>query len=511
MAKANFDALIPREDFEIDAGAHPQNLADKLKISELVKGQGFFYSSLRKPDFQRETSDWDKEKIASFIKSFIDGDLIPSIILWQAGQYTFVIDGAHRLSALIAWANDDYGDGFISQAFFNHDVDAEQKKVAEQTKRHVNKAVGSYKDYMDAIKNPEQAHKETLAIANKLGFISLQLQWVTGSAEKAESSFFTINQKATPISETEISLLKNRRKPYAMASRAILRSGSGHKYWKAFDDKTQENIQELAKELNGYLFTPEIKTPIKTLDLPLAGKGYSSNSLSLIFDLVGLANNTTEKEVHDDRDGKETITYLSNTTKIIRRLTTTHASSLGLHPAVYFYSEKGRYQPTAFMAWIEIIKEFENQSKFNEFTQAREQFERYLIKYKYLTNQITIKFGSGLKGYKQLKDLYLNILMFVVDNLETDEVTKVMKQKYPYLNLDYLGDQPSSFDFNQNTKSEVFISTALESAPKCAICNGYIHVNSISIDHIQRKQDGGKGIRDNGQLTHPYCNTTYKN
>ena len=120
MSKVNLDALIPREDFEVDGGAEAQNLGDKLKVSELVKGQGFFYSSLRKPDFQRETSDWDKNKIASFVKSFVEGDLIPSIILWQAGQYIFVIDGAHRLSALIAWVNDDYGDGFISQSFFNH-------------------------------------------------------------------------------------------------------------------------------------------------------------------------------------------------------------------------------------------------------------------------------------------------------------------------------------------------------------------------------------------------------
>lgn len=360
MSKANLDALIPREDFDIDSETtSSQSLGDRLKVSELLKGEGFFYSALRKPDFQRETSDWDKEKIASFVKSFIDGDLIPSIILWQAGQYIFVIDGAHRLSALIAWVNDDYGDGFISQSFFNHDIESEQKRIAEQTEKHVNKTVGSYKDYMDAIRDPNNANKDKLSIANKLGYISLQLQWVTGSAAKAESSFFTINQKATPISETEISILKARKKPHAMASRAILRSGGGHKYWKEFKSTTQDTIQTLAKELNENLFTPEIKKPIKTLDLPLAGIGYSSNSMSLIFELVCLANNTVSKSIQDDLDGSETIAYLTNTNKIIRRLTTTHQSSLGLHPAVYFYSEKGRYQPTAFMAWVEIIKEFD--------------------------------------------------------------------------------------------------------------------------------------------------------
>ncbi len=511
MAKVNLDALIPREDFEVDGGAAAQNLGDTLKISELVKGKGFFYSSLRKPDFQRETSDWDKSKIASFVKSFIDGDLIPSIILWQAGQYTFVIDGAHRLSALIAWANDDYGNGFISKAFFNHEVDAEQKKIAEQTQRHTNKVVGSYKDYMDAIKNPDQAAPDIMTTANKLGFLSLQLQWVTGSAEKAETSFFTINQKATPISDTEIALLKARKKPYAMASRAIIRSGSGHKYWKLFNPNVQMEVEKLAKDINTYLFMPEIKNPIKTLDLPLAGKGYSSRSLSLIFDLVKLSNDVAEKEVDEDVDGKKTIEYLKNTNKIIRRFTTQHPSSLGLHPAVYFYSEKGRYQPTAFMAWIEMIKEFEKHSSFNDFIDNRKQFEEFLIKYKYLTNQVTTKFGSGLKGYKQLKELYLEAFGLVKSGNDYEKIATKLKSLYPYLNLDYFGEQPKTSDFNSNTKSEIFITEALKTAPRCKICEGYIHVNSISIDHIDRKQDGGKGVKENGQITHPYCNSTYKN
>lgn len=318
MAKVNLDALIPREDFEVDSGAVTTNLADRLKVSELVKGQGFFYSSLKKPDFQRETSDWDKSKITSFIQSFLEGDLIPSIILWQAGQYTFVIDGAHRLSALIAWVNDDYGDGFISQAFFNHEIDEEQKKLSEQTRRHLDREIGSYKGLMDAIANPSQANPSVLARANKLGFLSLQLQWVTGSSAKAENSFFTINQKATPISETEISLLQARRKPHAMASRAILRSGTGHKFWKGFGLEQQNEVEAIARELNEHLFTPEIKTPIKTLDLPLAGKGYSSRSLPLIFDLVKLSNNVSGKTVEDDLAGTETIQYLKNTLKIVR-------------------------------------------------------------------------------------------------------------------------------------------------------------------------------------------------
>lgn len=513
MSKTNLDALIPREDFTIEIETtQAGGLADKLKVSELIKGQGFFYSALRKPDFQRETSDWDKDKVASFIKSFLDGDLIPAIILWQAGQYIFVIDGAHRLSALIAWVNDDYGDGFISQSFFNHDIDSEQKRAADITRKYVNKLVGSYKEYIDSIQQPEKANTEKLAIANKLGFISLQLQWVTGSSEKAASSFFTINQKATPISDTEISLLKSRNKPHALASRAIIRSGGGHKYWKKFNKEAQEKIQNLAKELNEYLFTPEISNPVKTLDLPLAGKGYSSNSLSLVYDFVRLANNTLDsEEPEDDSTGESTIQYLERTAKIVRRFTTTHPSSLGLHPAVYFYSEKGRYQPTSFLAWVEIIKKLEKENTFKKFTDSRRKVENFLIRNKNITNQVTLKYGSGLKGYKQLRDIYLDVFNLISTGNEEDEIKKIFKIKYPYINFEYHGDEPSSSSFTDSTKSEVFITSALKTASTCAICGGLIHLKSLSIDHIQRKQDGGIGTSSNGQLAHLYCNTSYKN
>ncbi|MDC4741122.1 HNH endonuclease [Acinetobacter baumannii] len=510
MAKVNLDALIPRADFYVDVDdSSPLSLGDKVKANELVKGESFFYSSLRKPDFQRETGDWDKEKIFSFVKSFIDGDLIPSIILWQSGSHIFVIDGAHRLSALIAWVNDDYGDGFISQAFFKHDVDQEQQKAASQTRDLINKKIGSYRSYLNAIKDQESSDPNKLKLANKLGFISLQIQWVSGGAEKAESSFFTINQKATPINDTEISLLKARKKPHALSARAIIRSGTGHNYWKIFDLETQEKILTLAKKINEAMFTPTLNTPIKTLDLPLAGKNYSSSSLALIFDVVKIANNINlNDEIPDDTTGNVTVKYLENTWKVIKRLTTMDPGSLGLHPALYFYSEKGRYQPTTLMAWMEIIKSMEEKNTFKTFTEQRSKIEDVLFKYKNLTNQVSNKYGSGLKSYKYLIDLY-NLFMDNYHDIENLE--KLIRKNYPYLNLEYKGDSITSSTFSSNAKSETFISQVLPTSKKCSICKAYIHVNSITIDHVIRKEDGGLGAPTNGALAHPYCNTTYKN
>jgi hypothetical protein len=46
--------------------------------------------------------------------------------------------------------------------------------------------------------------------------------------------------------------------------------------------------------------------------------------------------------------------------------------------------------------------------------------------------------------------------------------------------------------FDTDTKSEIYIRAALASVPRCGICGGYVHVNSISIDHKVRRRDGGR-------------------
>jgi hypothetical protein len=81
-----------------------------------------------------------------FVRSFVDGALIPSIIMWHSplSGKVFVIDGAHRLSALMAWVNNDYGDGDISNTFFAHQAPLEQKKLAKRTRDLIEKEIGSF-------------------------------------------------------------------------------------------------------------------------------------------------------------------------------------------------------------------------------------------------------------------------------------------------------------------------------------------------------------------------------
>ena len=135
MTKVNLDALIRREDFEVEENINPGKKKETISIEDF-KPDSFFFPNLRKPDFQRETNEWDAKKIAEFIYSFLTGDLIPAIILWRSTSgYLFAIDGSHRLSSLFAWINDDYGDGKISKLFYDGVVPDDQLEIAEKTRK----------------------------------------------------------------------------------------------------------------------------------------------------------------------------------------------------------------------------------------------------------------------------------------------------------------------------------------------------------------------------------------
>ena len=474
----------------------------------------FFYSVVRKPDFQRETSDWSPAKIAGFVQSFLDGDLIPALIMWQAGSQIFIIDGAHRLSALVAWVHDDYGDGATSKKFFDGVLPEEQVAAADFTRRLVKRQLGSYADHQFAVQHPEKSKPEIVARAKRLGSLAVQLQWVKGDAGKAEASFFKINQQASPIDATELRLLKARKLPNALAARAIVRAGTGHKYWSRFTPEKREAIEAQSKAINELLFSPSFKTPIKTLDLPVAGRGYSSQTLPLVFEFVNLANDVkSDTKLKEDDSGEATLKMLSACRRVVDRISGTHPSSLGLHPVVYFYSSTGRYQPTAFLATVATVRTLEASKRFREFTKVRRQFEDFLLAHRVFVNQVTVKYGSGAKGYARLQQL----LEFLIGQFaEGKTVAEIIAAMAKHADFSYL--QPAEKiateagkDFTAEAKSAVFLRDALKDPLRCAICTGLIHRNAITIDHVVRRSEGGKGATDNGQLAHPFCNTTVKN
>lgn len=523
MKNVTLDALIPREDFEIIDELENSNISrNKSTLSiEDLSFDSFFFSALRKPDFQRETNEWSPEKICGFIESFVKGELVPAIILWKhKNGYIFVIDGSHRLSALGAWINDDYGDNDISLNYYEKFIPQEQKEIAEYTRKLVNEKIGSFKDYQRARRNSEGIPQYILDNVKNLGAIALQIQWVEGDSTTAEKSFLKINQSATPISNAELELIQSRRMPYAIAARAIMRAGKGHNYWSIFDSEVQKNIKNIAGNIHQILFSGDNFSESSNLsNLPIGGNFASTSTLDLINQTVKISNNIDEKTDYEvDNDGSKTFKYLKNTLELLQLVHSKEKFSLGLHPFVYFYSNIGKHKIASYYGILELFYRLKTQKKISEFCKVRYKFEQILLKYEFLIQQIVRKWRQSKRGYKEVADYFEQIITLLNQTpnapIETiiDDLVKISKFNYLKIAIiDNTSNPTNRKDFSRGEKFQIKVNTLIKGIPLCPICNGYIDMNSSSIDHIQRKRDGGIAEINNGQVTHIYCNTTLKN
>lgn len=514
----NLDALIKRADFGIETfDEDSYETFNTISVRDFVGG-ALLSPNLRKPDFQRETNHWSPDQILSLLQSFVNGDLVPSVILWKSPTFIFVIDGGHRLSAIKAWVEDDYGDGALSYEYFNHEIPKEQKKLADKTRRLINHHIGSYKQITLKNEMTDLSSEERKKI-NKIISRSLQVQWVNGDADKAEQSFFKINTQGTPLDSIEELLLKNRKKPIPISARAIIRAGTGNKYWSKFENDKISQIEEFSKELYKTFFEPEIKTPIKTLDLPLGGSTGIRVALKILIDLLEIVNKDNQgnfkslEEYDDDIDGSLTVDILKKTMNLAKRITGNDKGSLGLHPAIYFYGPTGRHSIPMFLAIMELfVEKLLNNDKqfFKKFSYQREFLEKILANKKDLISSILQKHRSPdrVPAFKE----FINDLVLKVDKnqiINDEFLVKIAKLEGKIV----LGDVYSkNTTFSNDIKSQSFIQVALASALKCPICNGYLDPGkSMSYDHIVRKSENGPGSIENCQLTHPYCNQSIKN
>lgn len=514
----NLDAMIKRADFAYEK--EEQDSFEKfhnIPVREFLEG-GLTGPVLRKPDFQRETNHWSPEQVVSLLECYINGDLIPSVILWKSSAFLFVIDGGHRLSVLKAWVEDDYGDGQMSHKLFGHDIPIEQKKAAERTRKLVKERVGTWSYYKSLLANNDDSTHEQLKKLNTITTRGLQVQWVQGDADKAASSFFNINMKGTPLDEIEETLLRNRKKPIPIAARAIIRAGKGHRYWSSFGQETSEIIEREASQLHKLLFNPEINNPIKTLDLPLGGSKGVRSAIQILIDFLLIANKRSQAaiskidEYDDDISGDLTVSVLRNAARLASRITGNGDGSLGIHPAIYFYGPTGRHSIPMFLGTISMIAEQlanNNKEFFKKFTSIRGELENLLISNKELIAMILQKNISRHRIPK-----HHMLLKRTIESLNAGN--KVTEQDL--ISFAELEGKIIAGDFKKSTsaisddeKSKVFINVALRNAIRCPICDGFLDVEkSVSYDHIKRVREGGNGGADNCQLTHPYCNQSIK-
>jgi hypothetical protein len=522
----NLDALIPREDFiappDVSSGAG-EGGKPSASATDLTPRESFF-ETLRKPDFQRETAAWTPGAVCDFIEAFVNNDLIPSVICWQSpARLTFIIDGAHRLSAIIAWIMDDYGAGSRSLRFYGR-IPEQQERMHAKTRELVNKRVLAYAQWRSETAEPGSV-AELVGKVRSLAHAKVPLLWVPGNdATKAEKAFFTINQSAVEIDATELKILNARSKPNAVAARTIVRNATGTKYWESFSADGQKVVVEIGRAIYSALYSPPLQTRPRSEDLPVAGHGYGSQTLPLIFDLVNIANGLPVEDAsknkkkyltpqgHSKPEEIPTVTAIKETERLVRRITTTHPSSLGLHPGVYFYAANIRHQPTAVLAVAQFIRDLDEANKFVEFTKHRRAFEEFLIDHKMYINQLTTRHGSMVKGYLPISAYYHFVLDRLIEGMSAEQIESALVNADKYQGLVKERPTPSrkAKAFSQDAKNVKLLSGVLENAFLCNICEARIDKKAMQLDHIVEKSQGGLADIDNGQWSHPFCNSTYK-
>ena len=518
----NLDALIRRADL-----AAPGELGEDINAMSIMglEPRGLLYPALRKPDFQRETANWSPEQVADLIGTFARRDLIPAVILWRAGQNVFVIDGAHRLSALIAWVHNDYGDGEVSRRFFQNVIPEDQMRAAQRTRDLVKVAIGSYEDHKIAIDFPQNSRPDVVERAARIGWQDIPAQWIRNADhDKAEKAFFRINQGGTKIDPVERRILSARRSSTALAARSIIRGGTGHNYWQQFEPDVRTKIEELGGEIHNLLFKPDLALPIKTLDLSLAGQGYGPRTLPFVFDLVNIVNRVQVKDsshkraVVDtdliaDENGDGTIAYLTKVRRVLWRICSTNPSSLGLHPALYFYARSGTFQPAALLSYVMLFAEWDTPD-FLKFTAIRAKFEEFISVQSGITEAVR-RLGSGARSRPRITALYRKIIAELGEGKTAADVATILRNDPSFEFFIFETSAITLFDdessFSRDIKGAAFIRDALPSAPKCPTCGGLMHRNGMQVGHKRARRDGGSGDLGNAFMQHPFCNSTVEN
>lgn len=533
----NLDALLEREDFESsDTSIAALGQDPTFKIGELKSDQ-LYFSVLRKPHFQRETNNWSPERISEFVKSFLDNELIPAIIIWHSkvtGKI-FVIDGAHRVSSLIAWVNDDYGDGTISRKANNFEIEPAQRKLHNTTKELIEKEIGSFQHLLDVGLGKVSAKDDVMARrARTIATRRTDLQRVEGDAEIAQTSFLKINGNAIPIDDTELDFIHARKKPNTLAARAFMRAGRGHKYWGKLPNA--EEIERCAREVYELVFGRIVEIGATSPDIPRAGQPYSNEALKMTLDIVNYFNDVTptmwqrpstkphrspESELVDDVDGTATLEYLENVKKICQSATgNTYPGSFGFDHAVYCYGATGKFHPAALLASFALARDIYHDNIQIEFTEVRANFEEYLIRHKHFFNKLGHSRGSRTRSLSSVLKMHRSIIESLRNGIKDDDgiTTELAKVS----GLEILGEPVNTFSesvetpprgrgrFSKTATQVALIREIVENRPKCPLCNARLPSSARSRDHKQRTAEGGTSHDENLQFTHPYCNSGYK-
>lgn len=424
--KCNLEHLIPRSNVENNYNGivSQSDRRSSFNLTELEKGQ-FFYEQLRKPIFQRDTNQWTVERLEKLIVTFLDDGLIPAIILWEdLDGSIYVIDGAHRISSLIAWVNSDYGK--------ENELNDSNHTAIEG---YINNKIGRYEEIKRSTDGKYKAEKQIIAKR------SIAVQWVTGDYGKVKESFIRINEQGVVITEDEKELIENDQLPTSKLSRAILGHGLG---------QTSNSQNDKTKEIFNRFFKPFLSYELN--NYPLAGSINEDFVISKIYNVI---------KIIDNGEKLDTLSLTEKVLKILRFL----QDELNISQKIYFYGATKKHKTNSFYGLIRfalLLNEDEQLS--HTFMKNRKKFEEYLVENEGHIQLIARKKRQAKRAYEEIAKYYQNLLLACASNDFND-----LQNEFSYLDFGtrkYLTKKEKNIRRNY----EEFIL----SIPRCTKCQGFI-------------------------------------
>lgn len=533
-----------------------------LTIRDLY-GQKSKARRLRKPDFQRATMMWSPEECVDLLYAVLNEQVVPSVIMWlnPDNNRQYVLDGGHRISVLLAWIKNDWGDSSID---YKDSVLEKNSRLAAQRVRDLlrEKQIGNFDEYLDADdryseletegRDPEvelgktareYAQKARRWDAVDMGFPIL---WVNGDYETAERSFLKINKTGRRLSEWETKLVENRSSSFARAVMSIARISEPEHCWPTQESEVINDdllkgkatlILKRVRTLHDLLFEPSYQTPINDLRQPLLAFPFAKPEkkpewlAELLTITEGKKGQKPETELLIQKDKNERapqiitngLTLVDNALDVIGNIYGNSSRSLLLMPLVYFYSPLGTYVRSllyGFLYWINHGTDKEIRSRKLLFTVHRAAFEKVLIESKSrIIKRIGRRIGSGPEVTLQTARYFDGLLdLLIQHNNKTDSeefkvshITLIETLQKGKVEEEIEEEESKSRTLRGQQKATLVVSRFIEMFDLCEICGGKFYPDLFTqIDHIEEYSRGGKTAPSNSRFTHPFCNNNRK-
>ena len=565
--KVYLDHHIKRDsllyDRQVGPVEDPPKRNDFLTIQQLHSNDPAIgkHHLLRKPDFQRATWAWTPEDCVELLDTILQEQVVPSVVMWLSpDQYQYVLDGGHRISVLLAWIRNNWGDS-IPNDEFKDDALARDSRLAAKRVRELlrSRSIGSFEDYISANARYTQIKDSNGVPDLELDSTSLEyarlvrrwsavefgfpILWVKGDRQKAEESFIKINKSGRRLSDWETKLVENRSSSFARVVMSTAHVYDADHCWPinpqdiSSDKPSRDKVKDIllkVQQLHDLLFTPVFESPVRDPRQPLVATPYAKPEMKPAYmaEILTITEGKrgqkpeTEKLIAKDRvapvpqiisNGQKLVT---NAIDVIGNIYGNSPRSLGLMPLVYFYSRQGVYVRSLLYGMIYWLNHGSENKEVLErkrlFCVHRRAFEEIIIRDKdIIISRIARRIGSGPEVTYPTARYYDGLLRLLITH--SDNIASIEFQEEHSLLIETLDKkQEGGAEIEVESKDRIYrgqnrtavhVKEFMDTFVICEICGGrYFPGLFTQVDHVQMHSQQGKTVLSNARNTHPFCN-----